>query len=166
MKNVSVLATLLVVGALSGQAWATDNDHDGHPSIATGGDDCDDANANRFPGNAEICDTVDNDCDPATIGWRDADGDGVTSGACCNIQSTRWVWTGSIWFPISTYKCGTDCDDLNRSLILSSQRCEAGTDRVELCGGPSAPGDDGWYAVDCGDGMTCAEQPNGTGVCR
>ena len=47
-------------------------------------DDCDDNNANVFPGNSEYCDGLDNDCDSevdedavdATPWYRDADGDG------------------------------------------------------------------------------------------
>ena len=80
--------------------------------------------------------------------------------------SYRYVWNGTTLIAIPVYKCGNDCDDTNQSLGPSSQRCEAGTDRVELCGGSAGPTDDGWYAVSCSDSMTCAEQPNGTGVCR
>ena len=43
-----------------------DADGDGHAEQACGGDDCDDNNKNRFPGNLEICDGIDNDCNPAT----------------------------------------------------------------------------------------------------
>ena len=73
---------------------AEDADGDGHPAIACGGDDCDDANADRYPGNPEICDDVDQDCDQETLGDLDADGDGAVSNACCD---------GS--------RCGPDCDD-------------------------------------------------------
>src|SRR6185295_1208209 len=46
---------------------APDADGDGHASTGCGGDDCDDANAHRYPGNPESCNDVDEDCDPATI---------------------------------------------------------------------------------------------------
>jgi hypothetical protein len=59
------------------------------------GDDCDDTDADRFPGNLEICDgSHDEDCDPDTLGDVDDDGDGFQSGACCNGA-----------------ECGEDCDD-------------------------------------------------------
>lgn len=63
-----------------------DADGDGHYSEATGGDDCDDGNSNRYPGNIEICDAngVDEDCDLQTGGQRDLDGDGFTDAACFN----------------------------------------------------------------------------------
>ena len=60
---------------------AIDADGDGDPSIADGGTDCDDADANNFPANTEVCDLQDNDCDLAIDEgvelpfWLDADGD-------------------------------------------------------------------------------------------
>jgi hypothetical protein len=39
-----------------------DLDGDGFCSVLVGGDDCDDRNPNAFPGNPEICDLVDNNC--------------------------------------------------------------------------------------------------------
>jgi hypothetical protein len=36
------------------------------PGTVDAGDDCDDRDANRAPGLAELCDTLDNDCNPAT----------------------------------------------------------------------------------------------------
>jgi hypothetical protein len=76
-----------------------DADEDGSRAIDCGGTDCDDADANRFPGNPEVCDVDDRDedCDPRTFGVRDADGDGAPDALCCNDESAR--------------VCGTDCDD-------------------------------------------------------
>jgi hypothetical protein len=73
---------------------ATDADGDGHGSAACGGDDCDDDDANRFPGNVEVCDAShDEDCDEATLGV-DRDRDGFVDARCCNGA-----------------RCGDDCDD-------------------------------------------------------
>ncbi|MEM9188997.1 MAG: putative metal-binding motif-containing protein [Myxococcota bacterium] len=77
-----------------------DVDNDGENSIACGGNDCDDSDPNRFPGNTEVCDRegIDEDCDPSTLG-RDGDGDGFVSDQCCNLQPTMELL------------CGRDCDD-------------------------------------------------------
>jgi hypothetical protein len=62
------------------------------------GNDCDDNDPRRAPGNLEVCDDSDQDedCDPATFGSRDDDGDGAISDNCCNGD-----------------ECGDDCDDEN-----------------------------------------------------
>ena len=69
-----------------------DADGDGYTTCAG---DCDDHDASRYPGATEVCDGDDEDCNDATIGVRDIDGDGYTDDACCNGPAT----------------CGNDCDD-------------------------------------------------------
>lgn len=91
-------------------ACSTDADGDGHRSRECGGDDCDDHDPMRFPGQPEICpsprsvnDLHDEDCDPATVAGAtdgDADGDGYISAACCNLDAAQ----GGL-------HCGNDCDD-------------------------------------------------------
>lgn len=63
------------------------------------GDDCDDTDPNAFPGNVEVCDDHDDDCDPATRGGTDEDADGFESRACCNPDASGML------------RCGTDCQD-------------------------------------------------------
>ena len=64
-----------------GDAEAKDIDGDGVTDCAG---DCDDRNAEVFPGAAEVCDGLDNDCDGVAAEF-DADGDGFFAcGADCN----------------------------------------------------------------------------------
>ncbi len=64
-----------------------DADGDG---FSTCHDDCDDAEAAAFPGNPEICDGLDNDCDETTDEEVDGDGDGlsVCDGDCDDTDET------------------------------------------------------------------------------
>lgn len=87
-----------------------DADGDGHDAAACGGDDCDDADALRAPSLAEVCDVLarDEDCDEATLGAADLDGDGALDAACCNGA-----------------RCGEDCDDTSALIGPSSpERCD------------------------------------------
>jgi len=73
-----------------------DEDGDGSRAAACGGDDCDDADAARYPGGSELCDYAghDEDCNDATYGTKDDDADGYVDARCCNGTT-----------------CGNDCDD-------------------------------------------------------
>ena len=77
-----------------------DADGDGAYSVACGGDDCDDNDPRRYPGNTEVGDSddVDEDCNPDTFGEIDRDGDGYYSAWNCNSDGVG-------------LNCGTDCDD-------------------------------------------------------
>ncbi len=86
-----------------------DADGDGFMDVACGGSDCDDADAERSPGVTEICNTIDEDCDPDTIGDLDADMDEHVAAECCNGDT-----------------CGDDCDDENPG---------AHADEAESCDG-------------------------------
>jgi hypothetical protein len=98
-----------------------DADRDGVPSAACLdamgqplGTDCDDTDANRYPGNREVCDTMmhDEDCDATTHGGLDADNDGFESSACCN---------GTM--------CGTDCNDGRPDVHpMATEVCNLGDD--------------------------------------
>jgi alpha-tubulin suppressor-like RCC1 family protein len=83
-----------------------DADGDGVDAIECGGTDCDDLDAERFPGNFEICDAAahDEDCFEDTFGFTDADGDGAASARCCNVLAD-----GSLG-------CGEDCNDADATI--------------------------------------------------
>lgn len=88
---------------------STDADGDGHSTIASGGDDCDDSNAAIYPGATELCNGVDDNCDgnideglAATLWYPDRDGDSYGD-ATGGISSCTTV-SGYILD-------GTDCND-------------------------------------------------------
>jgi hypothetical protein len=84
------------LGAPDMRETCADADGDGVRDAACGGTDCDDTNPSRYPGAPEVCDAadLDEDCDPETFGFRDADGDGFPDARCCNGTT-----------------CGDDCND-------------------------------------------------------
>lgn len=92
-----------------------DADNDGHTDAACGGDDCDDADERRYPGNIELCDLegLDEDCDPSTFG-DDADSDRYVSERCCQIVASGRT------------ECGADCNDESAAI---------NPEAVDNCGG-------------------------------
>lgn len=81
-----------------------DRDRDGVSPFSAGGLDCDDNDASRFPGNLEIPNDRDEDCDPNTIGTLDRDGDGFTD----------WNVSNPAFANRRTPLRGGDCDDTDR----------------------------------------------------
>ena len=141
---------------------APDADGDGHRAAECGGDDCDDSDVNRFPGNTEVCDSShDEDCVIVSVGARDMDHDGADDRACCNIVAG------------SAVACGEDCDDTRADVNPRSPEVCNGID--DNCNGLI---DEGLparaYYADCdGDGfgapammmMACAP-PTTAPVCN
>ncbi|MEM9189998.1 MAG: MopE-related protein [Myxococcota bacterium] len=92
-----------------------DADGDGERSVACGGADCDDEDPNRFPGATEICDANDRDedCDPTTFGFRDADNDAFPDALCCNVSDD------------GVRRCGDDCNDSRPNVnVAASEVCD------------------------------------------
>lgn len=104
-RLILILSVVSLMG-LPVDLAAQDRDGDGHDAIEHGGDDCDDSDPNRFPGNTEIPDREahDEDCDPTTFGFEDADGDGYGADWACNVDGG------------GKHYCGSDCDDSNASI--------------------------------------------------
>jgi len=101
----------------------------GTPCIDADGDsvcaefDCDDGNAAVYPGAAERCDPddLDEDCNPTTYGYVDADADGANDAQCCNASAS------------GTLICGDDCDDTRR--VVNPRTSEACDDIDNDCNG-------------------------------
>ncbi len=152
-------------------ACTTDADSDGHRSLDCGGDDCDEADARRFPGNSEVCDGVghDEDCNPCTVnGVADGDGDSdsFASAACFN----SYVGTApTACDPLHVHidpggmrVAGTDCNDSNPNVRPNQSEACNGID--DNC---NAMADEGLainsYYPDC-DGDMYGRMPSaGTG---
>lgn len=116
-----------------------DADRDGHgdPSVPTVvacpgtvgtsdlGDDCDDADVTRHPGQLEVCDGKDNNCDTAQladenavdVAWYfDADGDGFGDPSDSQVSCVPLI--GRVLL-------GTDCDDSTASTNpAAAERCD------------------------------------------
>jgi hypothetical protein len=140
-------------GSCAGMRCDCDEDRDSFDSTACGGSDCDDADAARYPGNPEVCDTMnrDEDCNLTTFARRDMDLDGFPDARCCNANN-----------------CGTDCDDAQSSVHPTAVEvcneidddCDTFVDEGVFARFFRDRDMDGSGDSDCGDaGRLCAPAP-------
>ena len=160
-------------GSVSLDDTSTPNDDTGGPSqVDNDGDgsiegaDCDDADPGRFPGNPEVCDGADQDCDDdidedavdGTTYYLDGDGDGFGGEdivACAQPEGSVTV--------------GEDCDDGNASVNPGAQEVcdDAGLGVDEDCDGFANDADDDvlassqteFYPDEDGDGYGNGDEP-------
>jgi len=123
------------------------------PSYVTDSNDCDDLNPSSYPGAAEVCDEVDNNCDEAidegdaapSTWYLDADADGFG-----NLNSSVVACAA----PAGHLSSFSDCDDLNSAIHPGATEvcdevdndCDGATDD-----GAAAPGL--WFLDADGDGF-------------
>ncbi len=93
-----------------------DDDGDGAPAST----DCDDTDPGRFPGNAEACDGVDNDCS----GAAESDGDGACGLWTLGETDTRWEAhsldpTASVHAPTATIEAAFASSDTGKVWVLT-----------------------------------------------
>ncbi len=129
--------------------------NNGAPDIS-GGNDCDDSEATAFPGNTEICDQIDNDCDGTVDDGFDNDSDNFFAGAGCD-----------------SYYADVDCNDSNASVYPGApEACNGVDDDCDVAVDEDYDVDGDTFFDDslCGFGTDCddtdaAVNPDATEVC-
>jgi hypothetical protein len=157
-----------------------DADRDGHFDVRCGGDDCDDADPDRYPGHVEVCDAAghDEDCNPCTVSGEsqrdgDKDADGYVDVRCSNPfvygTPTAGMCGPSLFVDLVAKRVtGRDCDDANEVIRPGVMICAGAGVSICPANGPLASGTTPGRYVEraCPAGTRCQPQPNGTGVCR
>jgi slime mold repeat-containing protein len=128
------------LGCADGECSVTcyDDDNDTYYNQSCGGNDCNDADANIYPGADEVCDGQDNDCDEEVDELPEAQDSCDDANDCTNDVCQRG--RGCANLPMQEGACddGDDC--------TMNDTCRSG-----LCNGTPLDGDlDGYQPPECG----------------
>jgi MYXO-CTERM domain-containing protein len=141
---------------LDGDGWFTVSE----PACSNaypGGTDCDDGDDDRYPGNPEVCDGLDNNCDVAVpADETDGDGDGFNEcadGDCDDTDAAQYVGAAE--------QCNAEDDDCDGSV---DEDFDGDGDSYFTAGVPLCVSTYGVLA-DCDD-STAAVSPGATEVCN
>jgi len=128
----------------------------GNPAF--GGGDCDDSEALANPGQEEVCDTIDNDCDGDIDEDLDGDGDGITtcSGDCDDSDPNV--------YPAAPEICDGKDDDCDGVLLPQEQ--DGDGDGWLICALDAAANEPAWVlgGEDCNDSAETIH-PGATELC-
>jgi hypothetical protein len=158
-------------GACGHEPATFDNDGDMHRGPREGtipgdpdacGDDCDDTNENAFPGNIEVCDGTDNDCngvvdDGASFVPVDADQIVVSSADFNTVIPGSLAWSGTSYAAIYSGSMGEGFD-IYRAMLAPDGTQVVPQERMTVANSDSAGGPVVWT----GDryGVAWQERPN------
>ncbi|MCK6503782.1 hypothetical protein L6R53_10350 [Myxococcota bacterium] len=145
-----------------------DVDGDGYRDADCGGDDCDDADDTVFPGAAEVCNDVDDDCDgnvdEAAVDrdtwYRDADGDSYGNPLSTTLACDR---------PSGYVSSDDDCNDGDDTVHPGADElcndvdddCDGGVDEGAIDPNTWYDDDDGDSYGDPADSTTACDRPSG-----
>ncbi len=122
-----------------------DSDGDGITTCGTDGnlgnadDDCNDGDPNLFPGNPELCDAIDQDCDQVADNGLDGDGDTVTPCGPDGLDNTA----------------DDDCDDDDESNFPNNPEvCDGQDNNCDTIVDEGFDGDNDTYTTCGADGFT------------
>ena len=148
---------------------------------ATADDDCDDTNAALFPGNPELCDGLDNDCDGLAESLDDSDLDGVTTcdGDCDDGDDAVFPAAPELCDGLDNdcdlalgpdevdgdgdgvMVCASDCDDADDANFPgNTEVCDAADNDCDGALGPDEIDDDGDGVTECDDDCDDADDAN------